>query len=168
MELTGTVLNVVDFGAFVDIGVHHSGLVHVSQLADKFVRDPHEVVAVGDIVKVWVLEVDKERRRVSLTHDPAGHPARAAAAAAGQGRGSGAACGKLARGTGRARPGRRGRVPGPKGGAGPKGSASDPAGRGLRLCGRRGRLPSRGQSGRWSRSPTRWSKGRPPCGASAT
>ncbi|HUT11459.1 MAG TPA: Tex-like N-terminal domain-containing protein [Thermoguttaceae bacterium] len=67
MELTGTVLNVVDFGAFVDIGMHDSGLVHVSQLADKFVRDPHEVVAVGDIVKVWVIEVDKERRRVSLT-----------------------------------------------------------------------------------------------------
>ncbi len=67
MELTGTVLNVVDFGAFVDIGMHDSGLVHVSQLADKYIRDPHEVVAVGDIVKVWVIEVDKERRRVSLT-----------------------------------------------------------------------------------------------------
>jgi uncharacterized protein len=67
MELTGTVLNVVDFGCFVDIGMHDSGLVHVSQLADRFVRDPHEVVAVGDIVKVWVLDVDKARRRVSLT-----------------------------------------------------------------------------------------------------
>jgi len=67
MELTGTVLNVVDFGAFVDIGMHDSGLVHVSQLADRFVRDPHDVIAVGDIVKVWVLDVDKERRRVSLT-----------------------------------------------------------------------------------------------------
>ncbi|MBN2475454.1 MAG: helix-hairpin-helix domain-containing protein [Pirellulales bacterium] len=67
MELTGTVLNVVDFGAFVDIGMHDSGLVHVSQLADRFIRDPHDLVAVGDIVKVWVLEVDKQRRRVSLT-----------------------------------------------------------------------------------------------------
>jgi len=67
MELTGTVLNVVDFGCFVDIGMHDSGLVHVSQLADKFVRDPHEVVAVGDIVKVWVVDVDRQRRRVSLT-----------------------------------------------------------------------------------------------------
>ncbi len=67
MELTGTVLNVVDFGCFVDIGMHDSGLVHVSQLADKYIRDPHEVVAVGDIVRVWVMEVDKERRRVSLT-----------------------------------------------------------------------------------------------------
>jgi uncharacterized protein len=72
MELTGTVLNVVDFGAFVDIGMHDSGLVHVSQLADRFVRDPHDVVAVGDIVHVWVLEVDKERRRVSLTMIPPG------------------------------------------------------------------------------------------------
>jgi uncharacterized protein len=70
MELTGTVLNVVDFGAFVDIGMHDSGLVHVSQLADRFVRDPHDVIAVGDIVKVWVVEVDKERRRVSLTMIP--------------------------------------------------------------------------------------------------
>ena len=67
MELTGTVLNVVDFGCFVDIGMHHSGLVHVSRLADKFIRDPHDVVAVGDIIKVWVLGIDKERQRVSLT-----------------------------------------------------------------------------------------------------
>lgn len=67
MELSGTVLNVVDFGCFVDIGMHDSGLVHVSHLADRFIRDPHEVVSVGDVVKVWVLSVDKERRRVSLT-----------------------------------------------------------------------------------------------------
>ncbi|MDZ7616391.1 MAG: Tex-like N-terminal domain-containing protein [Patescibacteria group bacterium] len=74
MELTGTVLNVVDFGCFVDIGLHDSGLVHVSRLADRFIRDPHEVVAVGDVVKVWVLEVDKERRRVSLTMIAPGTP----------------------------------------------------------------------------------------------
>ena len=67
MELDGTVLNVVDFGAFVDIGLKDSGLVHISQLADRYIQEPHEVVAVGDIVKVWVLEVDKQRRRVSLT-----------------------------------------------------------------------------------------------------
>jgi uncharacterized protein len=67
MELTGTVLNVVDFGAFVDIGLSDSGLVHISQIADKYVKDAHEVVAVGDVVNVWVLEVDKERRRVSLS-----------------------------------------------------------------------------------------------------
>ena len=67
MELSGTVLNVVDFGAFVDIGLHDSGLVHISQLANRYVRDPHEVAAVGDMVKVWVQEIDKTRRRVSLT-----------------------------------------------------------------------------------------------------
>ena len=67
MELTGTVLNVVDFGAFVDIGLPDSGLVHISRLADRYVRDPHEVVSVGDILSVWVVEVDKQRRRVSLT-----------------------------------------------------------------------------------------------------
>jgi protein Tex len=72
MELSGTVLNVVDFGAFVDIGLHDTGLVHISQLANRYVRDPHDVVSVGDIVKVWVHEIDKERRRVSLTMIPPG------------------------------------------------------------------------------------------------
>ncbi|HVU90319.1 MAG TPA: Tex family protein [Pirellulales bacterium] len=72
MELMGTVLNVVDFGAFVDIGLKDTGLVHVSQLATKFIQDPHDCVSVGDIVTVWVMAVDKERRRVSLTLiDPA-------------------------------------------------------------------------------------------------
>jgi uncharacterized protein len=74
MELMGSVLNVVDFGAFVDIGLHDSGLVHVSQLANRFVRDPHDVVSVGDIVKVWVMEIDKTRRRVSLTMISPGTP----------------------------------------------------------------------------------------------
>lgn len=78
MELSGTVLNVVDFGAFVDIGLKDSGLVHISQMADKFVNDPHQVVAVGDIVHVWVLDVDKERRRVSLTMIPPGQQRRRA------------------------------------------------------------------------------------------
>jgi uncharacterized protein len=67
MRLSGTVLNVVDFGAFVDIGLSDSGLVHISRLADRFVRDPHEVVGVGDVLTVWVVDVDKQRRRVSLT-----------------------------------------------------------------------------------------------------
>ncbi len=67
MQLSGTVLNVVDFGAFVDIGLSDSGLVHISRLADRFVRDPHEVVGVGDVLAVWVVEIDKQRRRVSLT-----------------------------------------------------------------------------------------------------
>ncbi len=74
MELSGTVLNVVDFGAFVDIGLHDTGLVHISQLANKYVRDPHEVVSVGDTVHVWVHEIDKTRRRVSLTMIPPGTP----------------------------------------------------------------------------------------------
>ena len=67
MELMGTVRNVVDFGAFVDIGVHQDGLVHVSQLTDRFIRHPSEVVAVGDVVNVTVLEIDPGRGRISLT-----------------------------------------------------------------------------------------------------
>lgn len=67
MLLEGTVTNVAAFGAFVDIGVHQDGLVHVSQLADKFVKDPNEVVKVGDVVKVRVTEVDVKRKRIGLT-----------------------------------------------------------------------------------------------------
>src|SRR5436305_6993273 len=67
MELKGTVLNVVDFGAFIDIGLKDSGLVHISQMANRYVKSPYDVVLVGDVVTVWVLTVDKERRRVSLT-----------------------------------------------------------------------------------------------------
>jgi protein Tex len=72
MELKGTVLNVVDFGAFVDVGLKDSGLVHISQLANRYVRNPHELVAVGDVVTVWVMAVESERRRVSLTMIPPG------------------------------------------------------------------------------------------------
>ena len=67
MVLEGTVTNVTNFGAFVDIGVHQDGLVHISSLSDKFVEDPHQVVKTGDIVKVKVLEVDVPRKRVALT-----------------------------------------------------------------------------------------------------
>ena len=67
MELTGTVRNVIDFGAFVDIGVHQDGLVHISRMANKFIRHPSEVVKVGDVVKVWVVEVDKKKNRIALT-----------------------------------------------------------------------------------------------------
>ena len=67
MELKGTVRNVVDFGAFVDIGVHQDGLVHISKLADRFVKHPSEVVAVGDTVTVWVTGVDRARKKISLT-----------------------------------------------------------------------------------------------------
>jgi protein Tex len=67
MQLEGVVTNVTNFGAFVDIGVHQDGLVHISALSDKFVKDPREVVKAGDIVKVKVLEVDVARKRVALT-----------------------------------------------------------------------------------------------------
>ena len=67
MELMGTVRNVSDFGAFVDIGVHQDGLVHKSQMADKFVKHPLDIVKVGDVVKVSVLEIDEKRNRISLT-----------------------------------------------------------------------------------------------------
>jgi len=67
MELKGTVRNVVDFGAFVDIGVHQDGLVHISKLASRFVKHPSEVVAVGDTVTVWVTGVDRARKKISLT-----------------------------------------------------------------------------------------------------
>ena len=67
MELTGTVRNVIDFGAFVDLGVHQDGLVHVSQISDKFIKHPREVLKVGDIVRVKVLNVDTAKKRIALT-----------------------------------------------------------------------------------------------------
>jgi uncharacterized protein len=67
MELMGTVRNVADFGAFVDIGVHQDGLVHISELSDRYVKNPMEIVSVGDVVKVRVLEVDIDRKRISLS-----------------------------------------------------------------------------------------------------
>ena len=95
MLLEGTVTNVAAFGAFVDIGVHQDGLVHVSQLADRFVKDPHEVVKAGDVVKVRVVEVDVARKRIGLTMRKDGgreetpraeHGGRQGSAAAGRGR----------------------------------------------------------------------------------
>lgn len=67
MVLTGTVRNVIDFGAFVDIGVKHDGLVHISEMSDKFIKNPSEVVSVGDVVKVKVIKIDKERQKVGLS-----------------------------------------------------------------------------------------------------
>lgn len=67
MILTGTVRNVIDFGAFVDIGVKHDGLVHISELSDKFVKNPSEIVSIGDIVKVKVIKIDTEKQKVSLS-----------------------------------------------------------------------------------------------------
>ena len=67
MILEGTVTNVTNFGAFVDIGVHQDGLVHISALAERYVKDPHEVVKSGDLVKVKVMEVDLVRKRIALS-----------------------------------------------------------------------------------------------------
>ncbi|MEI3502071.1 MAG: S1 RNA-binding domain-containing protein [Anaerovoracaceae bacterium] len=67
MELTGTVRNVVDFGAFVDIGVKTDGLVHISEISNRFIKHPMDAVSVGDTVKVRVLEVDHERHKIALT-----------------------------------------------------------------------------------------------------
>ena len=67
MILKGTVRNVIDFGAFVDIGVHQDGLVHISQMSDRFIKHPLEVVSVGDIVEVKVLDVDLKKQRIALT-----------------------------------------------------------------------------------------------------
>ena len=67
MILKGTVRNVIDFGAFVDIGVHQDGLVHISQMSDRYIKHPLEVVSVGDIVEVQVMSVDLKRQRIQLT-----------------------------------------------------------------------------------------------------
>ena len=65
--LTGTVRNVIDFGAFVDVGVKHDGLVHISEMSEKYVKNPSEIVSVGDIVKVKVIAIDMERQKVKLS-----------------------------------------------------------------------------------------------------
>ena len=67
MKLKGTVRNVIDFGAFVDIGVHQDGLVHISQMADRYIKHPLEVVSVGDVVDVTVLSVDLKKKRIQLS-----------------------------------------------------------------------------------------------------
>ena len=67
MKLKGTVRNVVDFGAFVDIGVHQDGLVHISKMVNRFVKHPSDVIRVGDTVDVWVEKVDRDRKKISLS-----------------------------------------------------------------------------------------------------
>ena len=67
MKLSGTVRNVIDFGAFVDIGVHQDGLVHISEISDTFIRHPSQVLSVGDVVDVVVLDVDEKKKRISLS-----------------------------------------------------------------------------------------------------
>jgi uncharacterized protein len=111
MELKGTVLNVVDFGAFVDIGLKDSGLVHISQLANRYVKSPHDVVSVGDVVTVWVMGVDQERKRVSLTMVKPGTERQRGAQASGR-KGDGDAKDREGRGQGQ---GRRGGPGGPGG-----------------------------------------------------
>jgi uncharacterized protein len=120
MRLEGTVTNVAAFGAFVDIGVHQDGLVHVSQLADRFVKDPHEVVKAGDVVKVRVVEVDIPRKRISLTmrkEVEAGAPARPGPRGGAAERGKGGPEGS----------GPRGGPGGPGGPKGPRGKGGTPA-----------------------------------------
>jgi len=67
MQMMGTVRNIVDFGCFVDIGVHEDGLVHISQICDRYIKHPLEAVKVGDVVQVTVMEVDVKRKRIGLT-----------------------------------------------------------------------------------------------------
>jgi uncharacterized protein len=113
MTLEGTVSNVAQFGAFVDLGVHQDGLVHVSQLAHKFVADAREVVKTGDIVKVKVLEVDLARKRIALTMKLDARPAE-----------------RGAPGDNRFRPASRGETPRRPGAPAGGGRPAEPAGQG--------------------------------------
>ncbi len=126
MKLEGTVTNVTNFGAFVDVGVHQDGLVHVSQLADRFVDDPHKVVKAGDIVKVTVLEVDVPRKRISMTMksqaDYQGQRERGGQERGGQNRNGPGGRGPGGKGPGGGN-GPRGN--GPRGGGAPKSSGGD-------------------------------------------
>ena len=102
MRLQGVVTNVANFGAFVDIGVHQDGLVHISQLSDRFVKDPREAVKVGQVVKVTVLEVDVERKRIALSMKSGARPE-----SGGKGDAGGPAQDRSRRGAGEGRAGRR-------------------------------------------------------------
>lgn len=119
MELKGTVLNVVDFGAFVDIGLKDSGLVHISQLANRYIKSPHDVVSVGDVVTAWVMGVDHERKRVSLTMVKPGTERSRSAQGGGGGGGGG-------RRGGGGPESREGRAPDRRGGGGGGGGAPRP------------------------------------------
>ncbi len=137
MELKGTVLNVVDFGAFVDIGLKDSGLVHISQLANRYIKSPHDVVSVGDVVTAWVMGVDHERKRVSLTMVKPGteRPRGSQQAGGGGRRGGGAPEPRGERG-----PGGPPRPPRREGSAPP---ASQPAGAGASAGAPQARRPDR-------------------------
>ena len=113
MTLEGVVTNVTAFGAFVDVGVHQDGLVHISQLADRFVKDPREVVQVGDKLTVRVLDVDLERKRISLSARSGERPAGGDRAAPAERRGGSGGQGVKDKGV-------RGTPPGPARGRGPQ------------------------------------------------
>jgi protein Tex len=130
MLLEGVVTNVAAFGAFVDVGVHQDGLVHVSAMSKTFVKDPRDVVKPGDIVRVKVLDVDVPRKRISLTlrlDDEATPAAGGGGGAPGQAGGAGSSGGGRPRGGGREGAGRGG---GGRDGAGREGGGRDGAGRG--------------------------------------
>src|SRR6185437_13813098 len=134
MELKGTVLNVVDFGAFIDVGLKDSGLVHISQMANRYVKSTYDVVAVGDVVTVWVLSVDKERHRVSLSMIQPGTERKPPERRPPQQQGHpGGGRGREQQPGGHRPPPRGGRRPPPRGGRGPA-----PAGQG------RGQAPAGG------------------------
>ncbi len=157
MELKGTVLNVVDFGAFVDIGLKDSGLVHISQLANRYIKTPHDVVSVGDVVTVWVMSVDQERKRVSLTMVKPGTERQRGAVQGGQRRGQGG--GEQREGQAGQGQGRRDRARPPR----PSGSAltSPPVGAAPIAALAEPPAPSRSRS-RWGArlAGARWSHGR--------
>lgn len=130
MELEGVVTNITAFGAFVDVGVHQDGLVHISQLADRFVRDPHEVVKVGDRLQVRVLEVDLTRRRIGLSarkEAAAGRPSADAASPERSPRPTSHAQGPRGQGASARPDTRAGRPPPPAGGAPAAGGAKSGA-----------------------------------------
>lgn len=145
MELKGTVLNVVDFGAFVDIGLKDSGLVHISQMANRYIKSPYDVVAVNDVVTVWVLAVDKERNRVSLTMIKPGTERRPPERRPQAPRGERAEGGRPPRGRGRGgpRPQPQGAGPG-QGGPPPAGPQGQGGHGGRPPRGRQGGGPGRG------------------------
>ena len=99
MKLKGTVRNIVDFGAFVDIGVHEDGLVHISRMTDRFIHSPMEVVHVGDVVDVWVLDVDLQKNRISLSMVDPTAPKKAASARPAGGNNASPAHGNTAKST---------------------------------------------------------------------
>lgn len=141
MKLKGTVRNVIDFGAFVDIGVHEDGLVHISRMCDRFIKHPLEVVSVGDVVEVTVLEVDEKKGRISLTMIDESKP-KPERGASGKGLGEQGRSGQSGNGSGR--PGQQGSVSGRNGQSGRPGSGSGRPGQSGRNDSRRDDRPARG------------------------